>query len=113
MVKGDANQLQQCFLNLVFNAVEAMPGGGELRIVSEYDRTNKTAHIQIQDNGCGIPEEELDHIFDPFYTTKSEREGTGLGLSIVYGVIKNHKGDIKVNSTVEKGSTFIVDIPTL
>ena len=113
MVKGDTNQLQQCFLNLIFNSIEAMPEGGELRVSSCNDSTNKFAQIQIQDTGCGIPKEKMDHIFDPFFTTKQEGEGTGLGLSIVYGVVKNHKGDIQIDSTVGKGSTFIVTIPTV
>lgn len=113
MVKGDANQLQQCFLNLIFNAIEAMPEGGELNIISNYDSTNKMAQIQIQDTGCGISEEKLNHIFDPFFTTKQEGEGTGLGLSIVYGIVKNHKGDIQIESTAGKGSSFIVTIPTI
>ncbi|UCD31316.1 MAG: PAS domain-containing protein, partial [Desulfobacterales bacterium] len=71
MVKGDAKQLQQCFLNLIFNSIEAMiPGGGELRVSSSCDTTNKLAQVQIQDTGSGIPKEKLDHIFDPFFTTK-------------------------------------------
>ena len=113
MVKGDASQLQQCFLNLIFNSIEAMPGGGELRVNSSCDSTNKLAQIQIQDTGSGIPKEKLDHIFDPFFTTKQAGEGTGLGLSIVYGILKNHKGEIQIESTVGKGSTFIVTMPTI
>jgi len=113
MVKGDASQLQQCFLNLIFNSIEAMPGGGELRVNSSCDSTNKLAQIQIQDTGSGIYKENLDHIFDPFFTTKQAGEGTGLGLSIVYGIVKNHKGDIQINSTEGKGSAFIVTIPTI
>lgn len=113
MVKGDTNQLQQCFLNLIFNSIEAMPTGGELRVNSSCDSTNKFAQIQIQDTGSGIPKEKLDHIFDPFFTTKQFGEGTGLGLSIVYGIVKNHKGDIQIESTVEKGSTFTVTIPMI
>lgn len=111
MVQGDVNQLQQCFLNLVFNAIEAMPQGGQLDIISELDNLKKNARIEIKDNGPGIPEEDLEHIFDPFFTSKIEGEGTGLGLSIVYGIIKNHGGDIQVTSQVGKGCSFVLDFP--
>lgn len=112
-VKGDANQLQQCFLNLIFNSIEAMPEGGVLRVKSSYDSANKRARIKIQDTGSGISKDKLDHIFDPFFTTKQAGKGTGLGLSIVYGIVKNHKGDILIDSTVGEGSTSIVTIPTI
>ncbi|MBW2066595.1 MAG: PAS domain-containing protein [Deltaproteobacteria bacterium] len=109
MVRGDLNQIQQCLLNLIFNAIEAMPQGGELKIVSRPD--NGMAYIEITDTGCGIPEEHLNNIFDPFFTTKGEGEGTGLGLSIVYGVIKLHGGKITVSSEVNKGSSFVLTFP--
>ena len=113
MVYGNDNRLNQCFFNLVFNAIEAMPEGGRLRIISELDEANKTARIDIQDTGYGIPKENLSHIFDPFFTTKGEGKGTGLGLSIVYGVIKNHKGNIAIDSTVGKGTSFTLTFPTV
>ena len=113
MVYGNDNRLNQCFFNLVFNAIEAMPEGGRLRIVSELDEANKKARIDIQDTGYGIPKENLSHIFDPFFTTKGEGKGTGLGLSIVYGVIKNHKGNIAIDSTVGKGTSFTLTFPTV
>ena len=103
--------MQQCFLNLIFNAIEAMPQGGQLAIISKLDSAQNRARIEIQDSGYGISEEDLDHIFDPFFTTKEDDEGTGLGLSIVYGIVKNHGGNIKVNSQVEKGSSFILNFP--
>jgi len=112
IVNGDVNQLQQCFLNLIFNAVEVMPHGGQLSVTSHLELTpKKMASIEIQDTGCGIPEENLEHIFDPFFTTKEEGEGTGMGLSIVYGIVKNHQGNIRVNTQVGKGSSFIMNIP--
>jgi two-component system NtrC family sensor kinase len=111
--KGDANQLQQCFLNLIFNAISAMPNGGELHVISKFDSDNKNACIEISDTGYGIPEETLDHIYDPFFTTKEAGEATGLGLSIVYGVTKNHGGNIKVKTKVGEGTSFILNFPTL
>ena len=111
MIRGDLNQLQQCLLNLIFNAIEAMPQGGELEIISELDSSNKHARIKIKDSGHGIAEEDLEHIFDPFFTTKGEGVGTGLGLSIVYGIVKNHGGDIQVTTEVGKGCSFVLDFP--
>ena len=111
IMQGDVNQLQQCFLNLIFNAIEAMPQGGQLTMISKLDSAHKKALIEIQDTGQGITEEELDHIFDPFFTTKEDGEGTGLGLSMVYGIVKNHGGNIKVNNRVGKGSSFILNFP--
>ncbi len=111
MIQGDERELQQCFLNLIFNAIEAMPQGGKLQIFSELDSDKKHARIEIRDNGYGIPKENLDHIFDPFFTTKGEGKGTGLGLSIAYGVTKNHKGKISVNSKAGEGSSFVLAFP--
>lgn len=111
LMKGDVHQLQQCFLNLVFNAIDAIPDGGSLLVTSgKVDAEN---HVQIifQDSGYGIEEKDLEHIFDPFFTTKPEGEGTGLGLSIVYGIVKEHDGEIEVKSRVGEGSTFILSFP--
>ncbi|HUV76493.1 MAG TPA: ATP-binding protein, partial [Desulfobacterales bacterium] len=113
MIMGNDRELQQCFLNLIFNAIEAMRGGGQLKLISKLASDGKNVCIEIHDTGYGIPKENLDHIFDPFFTTKGEGEGTGMGLSIVYGVVKNHKGDIKIDSTVGKGSSFILKFPAL
>jgi signal transduction histidine kinase len=111
IVRGDLNQLQQCLLNLIFNAIEAMPQGGELSVISEVDRTRAEARIEIRDTGCGIGERDLENIFDPFFTTKEDGEGTGLGLSIVYGVVKMHHGEIKVKSQADQGSSFTLHLP--
>jgi signal transduction histidine kinase len=108
VVYGDKNQLQQCFLNLIFNAVEAMPKGGKMT-VSSGTRAPEV-WIKIHDNGCGIGEQDMEHIFDPFFTTKEEG-GTGLGLSIVYGIVKDHKGDISVESRPSQGTSFLISFP--
>ncbi|MBW2603217.1 MAG: PAS domain-containing protein [Deltaproteobacteria bacterium] len=113
LIKGDERELQQCFLNLIFNAIEAMPGGGQLRITSELKRDKKNARVEVRDTGYGISKENIEHIFDPFFTTKGEGKGTGLGLSIAYGITKNHKGKIKINSKVGKGSSFVLEFPAL
>ena len=110
IVNGHINQLQQCFLNLVFNAIEAMPKGGKLSVLSNPDKAGKNALVEIQDTGYGISKENLNHIFDPFFTTKTEGEGTGMGLSIVYGIVKNYGGNIKVDSR-GKGSSFVLNFP--
>jgi two-component system NtrC family sensor kinase len=110
-IRGDERELQQCFLNLIFNAIEAMPNGGKLQIISGLETDKKNVRVEIRDAGYGISKENLEHIFDPFFTTKGEGEGTGLGLSIVYGIIKNHKGNIRVNSKVEEGSSFVLTFP--
>jgi two-component system, NtrC family, sensor kinase len=113
MVLGDVNQLQQCFLNLIFNAVESMPDGGELMVTSRMDGKAGRARVRIRDTGYGIPKEVKDNLFDPFFTTKDVGEGTGLGLSIVYGVVKNHRGTIKVDSKEGGGTTFTVTFPVI
>lgn len=108
-VIGDKNQLQQCFLNLIFNAIEAMPEGGTLEISTR--RAEGRSEIEVRDTGSGIREADLDHIFDPFFTTKEEGKGAGLGLSIVYGTVKTHRGDIKVKSREGKGTSFVLTFP--
>lgn len=110
-VKGDIHHLQQCFLNLIFNAIEAMPGGGRLLVVTDLDSDNDLARVVIRDTGCGIDREKLRKIFDPFYTTKTDGKGTGLGLSITYGIVKGHNGHIRVESEPGKGSSVTVTFP--
>ncbi|MDH3892341.1 MAG: ATP-binding protein [candidate division Zixibacteria bacterium] len=105
----DRNQLQQALLALFMNAVEAMPQGGHLTVgVLEL---KDSVRISIQDTGCGIPTEFLAHIFEPFYSGKKGGRGVGLGLSVAYGIIEAHSGRIEVESTVNQGSTFTVEIP--
>lgn len=110
-VWGDFNQLQQCILNLIFNAADAMPEGGSLTLTSALDPETRCVRIKIADTGRGIPKESLSKIFDPFYSTKQEGKGLGLGLSVVYGIIDRHKGTITVESELEKGSVFTIQLP--
>ena len=111
---ADFHALQQVFLNLINNAQHAMHGsGGEktLTIQSEFDDHN--LRIKFHDTGHGVPEENLDKIFEPLFTTKEEGKGTGLGLSICYEIIKDHKGEIFVASQPGEGTWFIVEIPVI
>lgn len=109
-IKGNANQLRQVLFNVLNNAKDAMPEGGEIDIRSEY-AGDKTIKVLIIDSGVGIPEINLDKIFDPFFTTKEEGKGTGLGLSVVYGIIKDHNGEINIKSKRGKGTTFEIQLP--
>jgi len=116
-VRGDSRQLQQVFLNLVNNAVSAMPTGGLLKIRTFLERTSRKAVIQIEDNGEGIKSENMDHIFEPFFTTKPEGEGTGLGLFVSYGIITKYGGTIDCSShhssTLKpRGTAFTIKLPT-
>jgi signal transduction histidine kinase len=112
-VEGDPKQLSQVFLNLVLNAVEAMPKGGTLSIGSSFtmnpDIQEEVIQIVFQDTGCGISEKDRPYLFDPFFSTKEK--GTGLGLSIVYSIVQSHNGWIEVESEPGKGSSFIVSLP--
>lgn len=112
-VWGDYTQIQQCFTNFVFNAIEAMPGGGNLAIRAGESEEHQHVWVQISDDGEGIPQENIDRIFEPFFSTKSDSSGVGLGLSMVYGIIKEHKGDIKVDSEPGRGTTFLVTLPSV
>ncbi len=108
---GDLSQIQQCIINLIFNAIDAMPEGGTLTIVSSHDPKMNVVEVSVEDNGCGISKEDLPNIFDPFFTTKIEGKGLGLGLSTVYGIIDRHKGTIAVQSEAGKGAVFTIKIP--
>jgi len=112
-VLGDFNQTQQCVINLIFNAIDVMPDGGTLTIISSFDPDKGMVEIKIEDTGWGISSEDLHHIFDPFYSTKTEGEGLGLGLSMVYGIIDRHKGTITVDSEVGKGTVFTISLPAV
>jgi two-component system, NtrC family, sensor kinase len=111
-VLGDFNQLQQCVINLIFNAIDAMPDGGVLTVRTAPNVAEKVVEIIIEDTGCGISKEDLPNIFDPFFTTKKEGKGIGLGLSTVYGIVERHKGSIKVESELGKGAVFTLKLPT-
>ncbi len=110
-ITGDYNQIQQCIMNVIFNAMEAMPDGGTLALNTSFKRKNRMVHINVTDTGCGIPEENLSIIFEPFFSTKEESQGVGLGLSVVYGIIREHQGSIYVESELGKGSTFTIRFP--
>ena len=106
----DEHQVQQVLVNLVTNAVQAMSAGGKLFISSRAGKGGNSVEITVKDTGKGIQPEFLPHIFDPFFSTKGEG-GTGLGLSVSYGIIKNHRGDIRVESKPGVGTTFTVELP--
>lgn len=108
-ITADFSQLQQVFMNLIINAVEAMEQGGKLFISSRYLEEQKMVEIVFRDNGVGIPKENLPKIFEPFYTTKAK--GTGMGLAVVFGIIAQHKGEIDVASEVGKGTAFFIRLP--
>jgi two-component system NtrC family sensor kinase len=108
-VMASTNQMRQVMLNLLKNAKEAMPKGGLLTV--RTSREDRKVRVAIQDTGVGIPEEIKDKIFDAFFTTKQKVKGVGLGLSVCYGIIKDHGGEIKVESEVDKGTTFIIHLP--
>jgi two-component system NtrC family sensor kinase len=106
----DELQMQQVLVNLITNAVQAMPSGGTLFITTRQGKTREMTEVTVMDTGKGIPAEFLPHIFDPFFTTKGDG-GTGLGLSVSYGIIKNHKGTIRAESKVGVGTTFTIELP--
>ncbi|MBS3763063.1 MAG: PAS domain S-box protein [Planctomycetes bacterium] len=104
---GDPDRLRQAFLNIVLNAVEAMEGKGELYLRTSVKDGKVT--IEIQDSGCGLTEEQQEHLFEPFYTTKET--GTGLGLPVTYGIIERHGGEIEAESEKGQGATFRISLP--
>jgi PAS domain S-box-containing protein len=124
MTRADGGMLDQVLMNLVVNARDAMPGGGQLSIVTSVERiTEETARdradarpgvyvcFSVTDNGSGIADENLDRIFEPFFTTKELGKGTGLGLPTVFGIVKQHDGFVTVNSAPGRGTTFRVGLP--
>lgn len=112
-VRADIQQLQQVFFNLLTNAMQAMEGMKDARIVIETRQDNDTVIASITDNGPGIKPEHLTKLFEPFFTTKPVGKGTGLGLSICYGIIKEFGGEITVTSSPGKGATFVVELPVI
>ncbi len=110
-IQGDFNQLQQCLINLVFNAMDAMPEGGTLTLGASYDPKKKIVTVSVKDTGTGISQENLPHIFEPFFTTKKEGYGVGLGLSTLYGIIQRHNGTADVETLPGKGTTFRLRFP--
>jgi signal transduction histidine kinase len=104
-----AGQLSQVWMNLMVNAAQAMNSKGDLWISTRVD--DDRLRVNFRDNGPGIPDEVLARIFDPFFTTKKVGDGTGLGLSIVHGIVERHGGEIRVETQVGEGTTFIVELP--
>ncbi len=112
-VKCDPSKMQQVFINLIQNAVDAMPLGGTVKIEALYNEKRKGVEIKVSDTGVGIPEEYLSHIFEPFFSSKDNGQSIGIGLFVVYGVIEQIGGRISVNSEVGKGTTFTICVPTV
>jgi PAS domain S-box-containing protein len=117
--RADGRQLQQVFLNVINNAVAAMPEGGTLTIYSRHEKRQRRIVIQFRDTGCGIKPSDIDHIFEPFFTTKPEGQGTGLGLFVSYGIIAKYGGTIDCfsqhgdNPDKPCGTTFTVKLVTV
>ncbi|MGB6064514.1 MAG: PAS domain S-box protein [Desulfomonilaceae bacterium] len=109
IVRGNQSLLQQVFLNIFLNAMNAMPDGGSLKITAA--NSDEELMVNIVDTGCGIARDDIENIFDPFYTLAPVGKGTGLGLSICYSILKQHCGSLQVDSAVGKGSTFTVRLP--
>jgi signal transduction histidine kinase len=106
----DVNLMEQVFVNILLNAVEAIKDKGVITISSQMVPNQLYGKIEIADNGCGIPPENLGKIFEPFFSTKTK--GTGLGLAVSYGIVQNHQGEIQVLRQPERGTRFIVEIPS-
>jgi len=111
LICGDPVQLKEVFLNILSNAGEAMSEGGKVIVVTRWNGMGNNTEVLIRDTGHGIPEENLNKVFMPFFTTKKIGQGTGLGLAIAYGIVKMHRGSIEVESQEGKGTTFSVKLP--
>ncbi|WP_051327166.1 response regulator [Desulfatibacillum aliphaticivorans] len=124
LIRGDIGHLEQVIMNLAVNAQDAMPGGGKLRIstsVAEYDGKTPMAGeklpegryvvLSVKDSGAGMDQETLQNVFEPFYTTKTKDKGTGLGLSTVYGIVRQHNGQISLSSELNAGAEFKIFLP--
>ena len=110
-VNGNRGRLQQVLMNLLLNAVDAMPAGGTVTVAARA--ASGRVQIEVRDTGCGIPPEHLDRIYDPFFTTKPRGQGTGLGLSVSYGIVKEHSGTLSAESSPGEGSRFMVSLPAV
>ncbi|WP_456385081.1 c-type heme family protein [Desulfolithobacter sp.] len=107
----DLDKVKQVFLNLLMNAAHAIDGEGIILVTSRYEAENNRLVVLVEDNGRGIDREVADKIFDPFFTTKSQSGGTGLGLSVSYGIVRDHDGDIRVESKPGRWTRFIITLP--
>ncbi len=108
-LKVDGHQLEQVFVNILLNGIDAVPQGGKIEVTDDFDGMVIT--IRFTDTGCGIPPEILSKIFDPFFTTKGTGKGTGLGLSLSYGIVRNHNGSIEVRNREHGGTEFTIQLP--
>jgi two-component system NtrC family sensor kinase len=113
MIVIDPSQIERVFMNLMINAAEAMTDGGALSLTTCFGLNEKYIEIEVKDSGHGISIEDMDRIFNPFFTTKDVGHGVGLGLAISYGIVKEHNGEIDVESEIGKGTTFIVSLPVI
>jgi signal transduction histidine kinase len=116
MVFANGNQIQQVVLNLLINARQAMPNGGQILIKLEYDEERQMVDLVVRDTGVGIPPDKLRNIFEPYYSTKtgpdeSGRGGTGLGLFTCRNIVESHRGRIRVETALEKGTCFTIKLP--
>jgi signal transduction histidine kinase len=109
-VLADADQMRQVVLNIILNAADAMPQGGEIRVSSLLNPITSQVMLRISDTGPGIPVEIQDKLFEPFFTTKTT--GTGLGLAIAYGIMERHRGALSIESSLGQGTTIVVILPT-
>jgi len=110
-VMADKSELEEVFMNILINAVQAMQERGTITITTRHSAADNSVEVLISDTGCGVPPDKIDKLFHPFFTTKESGQGTGLGLSIAYGIITSHHGSISVESEVGKGSTFKTRLP--
>jgi signal transduction histidine kinase len=110
-ISGDMNQLQQALINLVFNAIDAMPDGGRLDLSATFHQEAGEVALSVSDTGAGISEKDRPHVFEPFYTTKAEGYGTGLGLSTVFGIVESHGGSVGIQSAPGRGTTVTMRFP--
>lgn len=113
MIVVDPSQVERVFLNLIINAAEAMSGSGTLTLTTCFGVNEKTVEIEVRDSGHGITIENMEKIFNPFFTTKEVGHGVGLGLAISYGIVKEHNGEITVESELGRGARFIVNLPVV
>jgi two-component system, NtrC family, sensor kinase len=104
-------RIQEVFINLIINAAQAIERQGRITLTAAKDSPAQEVVIEINDTGQGIPEKNQAKIFDPFFTTKEEGQGTGLGLSVVYGIIQQHRGNITVQSSPGRGTSFFIRLP--
>ena len=111
LMEMDVNQMRSIINNLVLNSVDAMPNGGNLKLITGYNEQSKNVILIVEDSGIGIKKENLKLIFEPFFTAKEAVKGTGLGLFVTYNIVERHKGQIKAESVEGVGTTFTVELP--